>query len=153
MNANLLPMAKGEMVFTLRFRSKTKGKLSQSLSLSSDLTKAEAYNEDGETAGVMMMFKEQTTYKTGVKINAVDDISNAPNPFHESTTVRFYLKESAKATLTIFDQTGRLLRKIEGDYSKGTNMIEISDLPAGLMMYRIETPQGISDTRRMLRIE
>ncbi len=153
MNANLLPMAKGEMVFTLRFRAKSKGKLSQSLSLSSALTKAEAYNEDGETAGVMMMFKEQTTYKTDVKINAVDDISNAPNPFRESTTVRFYLKESAKATLTIFDQTGRLLRKIEGDYTKGTNMIEISDLPAGLMMYRIETPQGISDTRRMLRIE
>ncbi len=153
MNVTALPMAKGELAFTLHFKAKKAGKLSKAFSYTSDLTRAEAYNEDGDIANVALMFSSSVSAKESVKLSVVDHLQNSPNPFRETTTVRFVLREATKATLRIFDQTGRVLRSIEGNYAQGINTIELSDLPAGLMLYRIETPQGISDTRRMLRIE
>jgi hypothetical protein len=153
MNVLGATMAKDQNVFTLRFKAKSNGKLSKAISLTSDLTKAEAYNEIGEITNVNLMFSSSVSTKENIKLSVVDGISNSPNPFRESTTVRFFLKEPTKATLHVFDQTGRVLKSIDGNYERGLNLIELSDLPTGLMLYRIETPQGISDTRRMLRIE
>jgi hypothetical protein len=153
MNPTKLNFAKGEAVFTLRFRAKASGKLSKSLYFTSDLTQTEAYNEEGEVRNMTLMFLTKQLNDSKLKVNVVDGLHNAPNPFRDVTTVRFALAESSPATLYIYDQTGREVKRIEGDYDKGMNTIELNDLPSGLMLYRIETPQGVSDTRRMLRIE
>lgn len=154
MNLQEIEMAKGATVFYLRFKGKSKGQLNGNLSIGSDLTNAEAYNVDGDIANVSLVIEDATFVKTNTKINLVDDISNSPNPFRESTTIRFTMKAASSATLKIFDQTGRLIVSSTADYDKGANSIEVNDLPtSGLLLYRIETPQGVSDTRRMLHIE
>lgn len=153
MNPTKLNFAKGETVFSLRFRAKTSGKLSKHLYFSSDLTKTEAYNDNGDVRNMTLMFLTKQLNDSKLKVNIVDGLYNAPNPFRDVTTVRFALATASPATLFIYDQTGREIKRIEGDYDKGMNTIELTDLPSGLMLYRIETPQGVSDTRRMLRIE
>lgn len=153
MNPTKLNFAKGEAVFTLRFRAKASGKLSKNLFFSSDLTKTEAYNEGGEVRNMTLMFLTKQLNDSKLKVNIVDGLYNSPNPFRDVTTVRFALAAASPAILHIYDQTGRVIKRIEGDYDKGMNSIELTDLPSGLMLYRIETPQGVSDTRRMLRIE
>lgn len=37
---------------------------------------------------------------------------NYPNPFNPSTTIRFYLPESEKVSLRIYDNTGALIRTL-----------------------------------------
>lgn len=152
MNVSSLPMDKGEMVFTLHFKAIAKGELSKCLQFSSDLTKAEAYNEDGEIAGISLKFNNVRKENIGTKVNMNGYLQNVPNPFAERTMVQFDLEESSDATITVFDQSGRILKKIEGYFNKGLNYVELSDLPAGLMLYRLETPYGFSETKRMFKL-
>jgi hypothetical protein len=153
MNVTANPMKKGEAVFTLHFKSIGRGELSKCLQFGSDLTKAEAYNEAGEIAPIALNFSNIRQEFTGTKVNMNGYLQNVPNPFTESTMVQFDLEVSSDATLTVFDQSGRLLRKIEGSFSKGINYVELSDLPAGLMFYRLETPYGYSETKRMFKLQ
>ena len=152
MNIAGLPMKKGEVVFTLHFKAIAKGELSKCLQFGSDLTKAEAYNDAGDIVGIKLNINDIRKENAGTKINMNGYIQNVPNPFTESTMVQFELEESSDATLSVFDQSGRLLKKIDGSFHKGINYIELSDLPAGLMLYRIETPYGFSETKRMLKL-
>ena len=148
MNITGLPMKNGEVVFTLHFKAIARGELSKCLQFGSELTKAEAYNESGEIAAIKLNFSDIRKENAGTKINMNGYMQNVPNPFTEQTMVQFDLEESSDATLTVFDQSGRLLKKIDGSFDKGVNYIELSDLPAGLMFYRIETPYGYSETIR-----
>lgn len=153
MNVMQKPMSKGEVVFTIRFKAKENGLLSECLSITSDLTRAEAYNDAGEIADVVLhTSKAVLANNDNVVTDMIQHLQNQPNPFNESTTIRFVLKESTQATLRIFDQTGRIVKAIEGNYNQGANTIEVNDLPSGLMLYRLETATGVSATRRMLKM-
>ena len=61
---------------------------------------------------------------------AADDhlqlFQNQPNPFKHETSISFYLPEATKASLTIYDLSGRLLKQIEGDYNAGMNVEQIN---------------------------
>ena len=46
---------------------------------------------------------------------------NYPNPFNPSTTIRFFLKNDAEASLTIYDANGKLILNLfEGFQSAGS---------------------------------
>ncbi|MDH3245910.1 MAG: T9SS type A sorting domain-containing protein, partial [Saprospiraceae bacterium] len=46
---------------------------------------------------------------------------NRPNPFRTETTIGFVLAESGSASITIYDITGKVMRSVTGDFSKGYN--------------------------------
>lgn len=80
---------------------------------------------------------------------------NQPNPFSNQTVISFYLPEATKATLSIYDVSGKLLKVIRGDYSAGMNMEEISrsDLQgAGMLYYKLSTDSETA-TRRMILLD
>jgi hypothetical protein len=67
---------------------------------------------------------------------------NQPNPFTDKTSIGFYLPEAGSATLSILDDSGRLLFSQTAAYAKGYNAVTInrSLLPAnGLLFYRLAT--------------
>jgi hypothetical protein len=67
---------------------------------------------------------------------------NVPNPFESKTIIRFDLPEAGAGTLTLFDQTGKVVKEVNGDYSAGTNQIELrrSDVNgSGMLYYRLES--------------
>lgn len=62
---------------------------------------------------------------------------NVPNPFANSTIIGFELPEKAKAQLVLYDNAGKKVYSIEGEYKAGYNEVQLknSDLPAAGMYY------------------
>ncbi len=116
------------------------------------------------------------TYRSGISV-FVDDVSgvenpmnlmavyllrqNFPNPFNPSTTISFDLPESAPVFLSIFDVSGRLMRRLVTGSSMGAGSHKVTwdgmstnGMPAGsgVYFYRLDTGSH-SETRRMLLVK
>ncbi|MEM8485527.1 MAG: T9SS type A sorting domain-containing protein [Bacteroidota bacterium] len=78
---------------------------------------------------------------------------NFPNPFNPVTQINFSLLESMRVRLAVYDVLGREVAVlVDGLQAAGTHQVpfEAGDLPSGLYMYRIETPQG--STSKMMSL-
>ncbi len=123
-----------DKLFTLVFRAKQNGQLSEVMNFNSTATVAEAYNTQAELFDIALQFNG----------NNVSDkfelFQNQPNPFTGKTTIGFNLPASEYAKLTIYDMTGRVLKTIEGEFKKGYNEVNVSDLNAsGVVEYKLQT--------------
>ena len=79
--------------------------------------------------------------------------ANQPNPFSDATTIGFSLPEASSATLTVYDQTGRIVYSKSGTWAQGYQSVFIrkDELAAsGVLYYRLETPTH-SAVRKMVR--
>ncbi|MEY3367622.1 MAG: hypothetical protein RI973_777 [Bacteroidota bacterium] len=105
--------ADDEVVMTLRFKSRSAGRLRDALALGSRFTPAVAYEHNGAEREVKLVFN-------GSKADG-DFIlyQNKPNPFTGETLVGFYLEEAANVVLSIADVNGRLCKKISAHYGAG----------------------------------
>jgi hypothetical protein len=135
--------------FTIRFRAKQAGTLSQMLGVSSRITKAIAYSSAMENEQVAFRFT-----KGGVSTIAgvgFELYQNQPNPFVDKTMIGFHLPEAAKATLTVYDESGRVVFTQKSDFAKGYNhfTLERELVPTvGLLYYKVETATD-SATKKM----
>ena len=78
---------------------------------------------------------------------------NQPNPWVGRTMVGFHLPQAATATLTVYDETGRVLFTQKGDFAKGYNAISLDRAmlnTTGLLYYKLETATD-SATRKMIQ--
>jgi len=78
--------------------------------------------------------------------------ASEPNPASETARLRFSLAKSGRATLRIFDVSGRVVRiVIDRDYPPGEYEAQVSlyALPAGVYFYRLEAP-GFRASRRLV---
>lgn len=146
---NAVRLAKDEVVFSLTFKALTSGRLSEMMNINSSKTVAEAYNSNSELMNVAMSFNNNLV------ANGFDLYQNTPNPFASVTTIGFNLPEATSATLTISDVQGKVVKVINGDYSKGYNTVTLkrSDLGAtGVLYYRLDTGSD-SATRKMILVD
>ena len=70
---------------------------------------------------------------------------NHPNPFSGSTSIQFTLAESSQVRLTIFDVLGREVERVldsTRDAGTHTVQVDVSGLPGGTYVYRLETPSN-----------
>jgi hypothetical protein len=146
-----------EAEFEVKFRAKKAGKLSEMLSVSSRITRAEAYelNADSYSTYLDVAFRFNTQQGATVSGIGFELYQNQPNPFVNKTIVGFHLPEASGATLSIFDESGRLLQTQTGDFAKGYNSIVLdrSALKAtGLLYYKLETPTETA-TRKMILLK
>ncbi len=82
-------------------------------------------------------------------------LQNEPNPFKQSTAISFNLATAGKASLTIRDVAGKVIRTINGEYAAGMNTVTIekSDInTVGILYYTIEAG-NFSETKKMIIIE
>jgi hypothetical protein len=126
--------------FTVRFRATQAGALSRMLGVSSRITKAEAYNAGSDRLDVAFRFNGTN----GSTISGVgfELYQNVPNPFVSKTAIGFHLPEAATATLTIFDESGRMVLTQKGDFAKGYNQFSLDRQllnTTGLLYYTVET--------------
>lgn len=137
-----------EVLFTLSLRAKTNGSLSNSIAINSSMTTAEAYTSDLSATDINLEFAEEIS--GGVVL-----MQNRPNPFSESTIVSFVLPQEAQTTLSVYDISGRLLKKVASIFPAGRNNIDISaeELNAsGVLYYQLETG-SFKSTKKMILIE
>ncbi|MEM1320680.1 MAG: HYR domain-containing protein [Bacteroidota bacterium] len=138
------------IAFSLNFRAKRSVLLSEVLSVSSDYTAAEAYNKEGQRMHVALDFIDKEPV-----IGDFVLFQNQPNPFKEETVIRFHLPDASTATLTIYDVIGRVLKQLQGDYTKGYHELSLnrSELAgAGVLYYTLET-ETAQATRKMILLE
>jgi len=80
---------------------------------------------------------------------------NFPNPFETQTMIGFVLPEAMEATISIYDVTGRLIRSMQGTFSKGHNDVQFKtgDLShGGILYYRLTAGKYVA-TRKMMVLE
>jgi len=136
--------------FAVTFRAVNGGQLSDLMSVSSRITKAEAY-KNGERMDVAFRFNNGATSTiAGVGFELYQ---NQPNPFVNKTFIGFHLPEAATATLSIFDEAGRMVYNQKGAFAKGYNTIAIDRAllnTVGMMYYKLETATN-SATKKMIQ--
>jgi len=80
-------------------------------------------------------------------------LQNFPNPFSETTTIRFSLEEGRSVSLTVYDMTGRRVAVLLEDDSLEPGMHEVgfdaAHLPRGVYVYRLTTDDGRTFPGRM----
>ncbi|MBL7774521.1 MAG: T9SS type A sorting domain-containing protein [Saprospiraceae bacterium] len=126
--------------FAITFRASAAGTLSKMLTVSSRITKAEAYDLSRNRQSIALRFNSNNgTTVTGLGFELYQ---NQPNPWTNKTQIGFYLPEATEATLTIFDEAGRTVFTQTGDFSKGYNAIAIERAlvnTTGVLFYKLET--------------
>ena len=78
---------------------------------------------------------------------------NEPNPFSESTSIRFLLPEAAEATLSVFDAEGRLVFAKTDHFRQGISSIPLEGaglLTTGVLYYKLESGQHVAWRKMVL---
>ncbi|MBU6340442.1 MAG: HYR domain-containing protein [Bacteroidetes bacterium] len=139
-----------EGAFAVRFRATQSGQIKDLLYLSSCITKAEAY-KNGERWNVAFRFNNNgTSTIAGVGFELYQ---NQPNPFVNKTSIGFHLPEASNATLSIFDETGRVIYNQKANYAKGYNTVTLDRAllnTVGMLYYKLETATD-SATKKMIQ--
>ena len=145
-DAKSIQFAGNTTLFSLTFTAKDGGNIAEAVSMSSFITKAEAYDSE---ANVMTL-----NWRVNQNIAEVVLHQNVPNPFKESTMIGFDLPEAMNATITVYDVTGKVVKSTNIDGVKGNNTIEFTknELKSGIMYYTLEAGD-FKSTKKMVIIE
>jgi len=121
--------------------------LSEVLSITSEYTRAEAY-QAGNLMNVNLAFDNNGTI---TQEEAFKLFQNQPNPFKETTMIGFNLPEAGVVNLSVYDVSGRLVYTQEGNFTKGYNQIDLdrANLPSGILYYHVNTATD-SDSKKMM---
>ena len=147
-------------LFKLRFRVLQGGYgLGDVLHISQKDMEASAWHTDYRPEPVELVYAPVTeTQQRGELAAGVvgfELYQNEPNPFADKTTIAFQLPTAATATLTVYDESGRVVFTQKGDYAKGYNAIVLDRSllkTSGVMYYTLETPTD-SATKKMVQIK
>jgi hypothetical protein len=143
---------KGESVFKLRFTVLRGGKsLSEVLSMEEDMSGTFALTDSRDQVGVLLSFDGHIRNQQSPVLH-----QNVPNPFNRETLIRFELPSDSPVQLSICDVTGRLVKRVDGNYSKGLHEVRFltGDLGqyTGILYYTLSCGDYTS-TRKMVVIE
>lgn len=141
---------KTHQVFSLRFKARTDGQLSELLSINSRFTASEAYGRDSKLMDVNLQFElEEDVVIPGTVFELYQ---NQPNPFKQQTVIGFNLPEPGNTSLVIYDLAGRVVKVIDGQFNQGYQEITIDQAElstSGLLYYQLNSAAG-SLTRKMM---
>ena len=138
-------MVKAEKLFTLQFRAKESGILSNTVTISSEITSAEAYSSNLQTIPVTLTGRNNSEQEFAL-------YQNSPNPFNGETTISFNLPQAGSATITVTDVTGKTLFNTTSTFNKGVNVFDVSTdnwNTTGILYYKVETGE-YSATKKMI---
>ncbi|NQV74035.1 T9SS type A sorting domain-containing protein [bacterium] len=78
---------------------------------------------------------------------------NYPNPFNPTTSIQFNLPATQNVNLSVFDVLGRRVATlVNGQMAAGRHNVtfEASNLPSGMYLYRLSTPNGSISQKMIL---
>lgn len=138
-------------LFAVTFKALKDTKISRSIKTSSSLTPAEAYNKDTEMLKVDLQFMN----KNELNNEEFRLLQNTPNPFGDMTTIGFYLPENSYAQIIVTNTEGKVVKVIDGDFTKGFNQVKLQKAEIGsngMYYYQLNTATE-SKTMKMIIIE
>lgn len=139
-----------ETLFALRMQAKKTTRLSELIKIRSRPVWPESYTLNDQVMKLELQFTGQALATQDYEL-----FQNRPNPFSDETIIDFNLPEEARATVSIFDVTGKLRWKTEGTFRKGYNrlLVKAADLgeAQGVIYYKLETG-AFAATKKMMLI-
>jgi hypothetical protein len=141
----------GEL-FTLVFKAVRSAQVSSLFAITSDVTRAAAYDALDQTKEVKMGVR---TERGVVESGVFELYQNEPNPFSRETVVSYRLPEAGAVKLTVYDVTGKVVRVYNLKGQKGLNSYQISKVDlgtSGVLYYQLDAANHTA-TRRMVVIE
>lgn len=140
-------------LFTLVVKAKKDIVLSDALAINSRITSAEAYLTNELVVSDLVLEFENA--QLSQKAAQVELYQNVPNPFNQNTSVSFSLPSKSDIKFQIHDYAGKLMFESKGQFSAGTNTIELDKriLKTSGIYYYTLTSNEISLTKSMIRIE
>jgi len=140
-----------QVLFTLVFKAQENGRLSEVLRIGSQHTIAESYEGKGELGNLSIRFVQN-----GNEIVAKSALyQNYPNPFDQRTVIGINLAAQGKGTLKVYDATGRTIKSVERDWTKGYHEVwfDRKEIGAtGVLYYRFESG-FFNASRKMILID
>ena len=145
-NINHVSLADETVLFNLMIKARSKTRLSDVIGIDSRKTSAEAYNATNSDLGIALEFTQKSTETFAL-------YQNTPNPFRTETTIGFNIPNSTEATLTIFDVTGKVLKRQKQFVVKGYHQWSIDkvDLPSsGVLYYKLDAAEQTAVKKMIL---
>jgi hypothetical protein len=103
-------------LFSIDFKAKKQGWLSDFLEVSPAFLNTEAYDQQGQILTVDFKITNSIHFDFAL-------FQNYPNPFSEETFIRFELPNSGKVEWVVYDMLGKEIKKAEQNFFKGSNLI------------------------------
>ncbi len=78
---------------------------------------------------------------------------NFPNPFKESTTIRFNLVKRSDVTLKVYNTAGQEMATIAaGEYESGQHEVTLnsSEIPSGVYVYQLQVGKNVLQRQMLL---
>ncbi|MBK6667278.1 MAG: T9SS type A sorting domain-containing protein [Saprospiraceae bacterium] len=138
----------GAVLFTLTVKADKAMKVSEMISLNSEVTRAESYNGDLKVGKVSLGVR--TAPVAGIEL-----FQNEPNPFKGMTTVSFEMPEAATATLSVYDVTGKVVTVRNINAIKGLNseIFTKDQLGVSGVLYYTLVSGDFTATKKMIIVE
>ncbi|TXF85657.1 T9SS type A sorting domain-containing protein [Neolewinella aurantiaca] len=136
-----------EPMLTLRLEAVNDARLSDVLSVSDALVRAEGYTPANAVVGLNVAFANDAAAVENAQL-----FQNTPNPVYGQTTIRFDLPAAGDVQLTIRDINGRVLTERSISASAGQNQVQLDrkDLGvSGVLTYTLSA-EGFTATRKMV---
>ncbi|MBK8780118.1 MAG: T9SS type A sorting domain-containing protein [Saprospiraceae bacterium] len=151
-SAQSVDLTDREVLFTMVFTAQSDGKLSDVLRIGSQHTKAESYEGRGELGNVSIRFIGQNGQEVAGRSALYQ---NYPNPFDQRTVIGLNLAEAGRGTLKVTDITGRTIKVIEKDWSKGYQEVWIDrrDIQATGVLYYSFDSKTFRAVKKMIILE
>ncbi len=154
-NARGIELDDNMILFSLKCTAKQSIHISETIQLNSSFTAAEAYKSNGlndytaiDELSINLIFNQKTNTE-------VELYQNAPNPFVNTTNIRFDLPENNEYQVLIYDISGKLIKAYNGPFERGYNEIEVrkDDLNSGtgIYYYHLKSDDGrVLFTKKMV---
>lgn len=114
---------------------------------------------DRQTGLYLIRMQSATSVADGAPISATQAhlLPNVPNPFNPTTSIRYSLPTAGAVDLTVFSQSGRLVRTLaSGTETAGTHTTVWDgrdnagrDVASGVYFYRLEFDGAVAETRKL----
>jgi len=112
-------------------------------------------NERGEIASDIRIILEEVTILPSNNNLSFQEVSMGPNPFMNTTTLRYYAAEAGNVDLMISNSGGKVLKSISwyADEGQQERRLDFEDLPAGIYFYTVNfREQGNINKGSMIKI-
>ncbi|NND33005.1 MAG: T9SS type A sorting domain-containing protein [Saprospiraceae bacterium] len=135
-------------LFYLNLQALAEGTLSEALNLEKSDFAAELYTEGGVLYPLAVSFEPKQDQNNLVLMQ------NRPNPFRFETVIEFHMDVAGRASLRVYDPSGKVVKYIDQYYEAGSQQIHLtgSELTPGILYYELRTSQS-TQTKRMILLD
>ena len=137
-----------QVIFEFKFKAKQSGRLSDFIALNSRITPAMAFDAKDRQRSLMVKFNDES-----LPLHDFDLLESYPNPFAESTTIRYSLKQDDVVYFSIRDMNGQVLRTESLAAQEGVSQIMLTRgdfLRAGIYIYSLTSRERRVSGRLMV---